>query len=496
MIPMENSKLIGLLRTFDTREIRLLSEFIRSPYYNKNRNVVAFFELVRKHHPSFRSPRLDPEWIHQAIFGRRRFRDVKIRELLSQTLVLAEMFLATENRKKQGGSDVPFLLQELNSRNQDTLFEISDRKKKNVHNGQVQDRFFFLDRYLVTDAVNTFQWKRNDNKKEKLAGSGMFEKALRELTEFYAYEGMRILIRMTILQYGIQYPASRMEEGEKILQLARNLDQPPEIFRFLHLFQRVATKNDDKAYKELKELFLSDVKPRLSRADTLTGFDLLLIYCFSRSAKGSKDLLKDTFLLLKRFTELGLHLENGFIEDAYFINMVIVALKNGEPAWARKYVEEQQHLLPAESRSDVVNYCLGSIAEVEKKSREALHHLGQVRNPGLLVNLNIKAMLIKIYYSRDDMKQVMQTCRGLMKFLGRNNKLSAFQKQLWMTFAGHTHTLARINMGLSKIDMGALVKEIEKGEMIVKGWVLKNAKELQEKSGKQKDTRRVPARRK
>ncbi|HEY6160193.1 MAG TPA: hypothetical protein VI112_03195, partial [Bacteroidia bacterium] len=411
--------------------MRLLSEFIRSPYHNKNKNIISFMSLLEQAHPAFSSSRLDPKKVFREVFGSGKFKDVKVRALLSDTLGLTEEFLAWENRKKQGYSDIPFLLNELNARNQDVLFDIRS-KKTNERN--CQDRSFFLDRFLVSDALIRQKWKQYDNKKEKLAGSGLFENALRQLTEFYAYEGMLILTRMTILQYAIDYPVAMSESAERVLGLTDQIKDLPSVFRFLKLFQRVAGQNDDEAYRELRSKLLSKPDPVLSRAELLMGLDLLSIYCFKRNATGSKDLLKDTFLVLKRYTELNLHLENGFIEEAYFINMVIVALKNGEHQWARNYIHEQEHLLPKESRADVVHYCLGSVADSLKNYKEALLHLNQVQKPGMLIHMNIKCMLIKIYYGKSDMKQVIGTCRTFEKYLSNNSKLSEFQKKIWLNF--------------------------------------------------------------
>jgi len=222
----------------------------------------------------------------------------------------------------------------------------------------------------------------------------LYETSLDHLTEFYAYEGLRMLTQMTILQYAIQYSESDLTYNDKLLNFFESIKNPSEVFSYLKLFQKVATKNDDAAYQELKQLLQNQTNEKLSRQDTLTGFDLLLVYCYSNNARGSKNYIKDTFDLLKRYEELGLHLENGFMEDAQFTNMVIVALKNDESDWARKYIERNEPFLKKENRDNVVNYCIGSIAEKEKNYKEALACLNKVNSPSLLINMNIKAMLI------------------------------------------------------------------------------------------------------
>ncbi|TND09671.1 MAG: hypothetical protein FD123_1028 [Bacteroidetes bacterium] len=478
---MHNSKLADVLRTFSTKEMRLLADFVSSPYHNKNKTIISFFSIMAKDHPSFNSKNLGKKKLFQSLFGKNKFDDVKIRGLLSDTLELAEQFLAFENMKKQGFSSDPFLLHELNTRNLDVLFEI--RSKKMLAPGQdpVQDKWFFLNRFLVSAENSDELWKLNDSKKEKLVGANLFENTLNQLTEFYAYEAMRILTRMTILQYTMEYPDSGLANTDKLLQFFESMENPPGVFSYLKLFQRVATRNDDAAYGDLKDMLLNQTTRILARHEILTGFDLLLVYCYSNNAKGSRNYVKDTFSILQKYQELGLHLENGFMEDAHFINMIIVALKNSEIEWAKKYISANESFLRKENRENIINYCKGSIAEVEKKHKEALTYLNQVSNPPLLINMNIKAMLIKIYYEKGDLNQVMNTCNSFNKFLRNNSKLSVFQKKIWRSFVDSSILLAKIKSGTARIDLAQWIEDVEsKGEMIVKAWVLKKAKELKE----------------
>ena len=45
---MDNSKLINLLRTFSTKELREFKDFVSSPYFNKNQELLLFYNHLRK----------------------------------------------------------------------------------------------------------------------------------------------------------------------------------------------------------------------------------------------------------------------------------------------------------------------------------------------------------------------------------------------------------------------------------------------------------------
>ena len=45
---MEGSKLIALLRTFDSKELRAFAGFVQSPFFNKQEKVIHLFEYLKK----------------------------------------------------------------------------------------------------------------------------------------------------------------------------------------------------------------------------------------------------------------------------------------------------------------------------------------------------------------------------------------------------------------------------------------------------------------
>jgi len=81
---MENSQLIKLLKTFDTKEIKRFSEFISSPYFNKNKNVIKLYEVVIKAYPDFE--KITRENIFFKLFPGKKYNGNTLRVLTHYTL--------------------------------------------------------------------------------------------------------------------------------------------------------------------------------------------------------------------------------------------------------------------------------------------------------------------------------------------------------------------------------------------------------------------------
>ena len=53
--------------------MKKFKDFVISPYYNKNKNVIRLYEVLNKHHPDFESRNFTDESIYTAVFGKGEF---------------------------------------------------------------------------------------------------------------------------------------------------------------------------------------------------------------------------------------------------------------------------------------------------------------------------------------------------------------------------------------------------------------------------------------
>ena len=89
---MQKLKIAVLLEGLTPSELRRLGDFVRSPFYNKNRNLISLYEFFEASIAS------DPEnitkeniWEH--LSADKKYDDSKIRSVLSEFKKLCETFL-------------------------------------------------------------------------------------------------------------------------------------------------------------------------------------------------------------------------------------------------------------------------------------------------------------------------------------------------------------------------------------------------------------------
>ena len=70
---MKGAKLINILKTFSTDEMKMLEKFVASPFHSKGLNCTAYFKQLQKLYPDFNKDKLTDEILYKKLFPRRKF---------------------------------------------------------------------------------------------------------------------------------------------------------------------------------------------------------------------------------------------------------------------------------------------------------------------------------------------------------------------------------------------------------------------------------------
>ena len=89
---MDNYKIIDVLRTLSTKELRRFGELVGSPYFNKNKNVMTLFKILSAYHPGYNNRNLTIENIYKKIFPGAKYDYHKINNVISDLYKLSEKF--------------------------------------------------------------------------------------------------------------------------------------------------------------------------------------------------------------------------------------------------------------------------------------------------------------------------------------------------------------------------------------------------------------------
>ena len=97
---MLKSKLLILLKSLSTRELRNLKDFVTSPYHNKNQYLIRFYNYLYNTAPYFKAELMDWGDAFEHVFESQTFDRKRFYHLESKMVKLVEKFLVQEAFKK------------------------------------------------------------------------------------------------------------------------------------------------------------------------------------------------------------------------------------------------------------------------------------------------------------------------------------------------------------------------------------------------------------
>src|SRR5690606_16709325 len=109
---MISSKAIDILDTFSDEELKEFGQFIRSPFFNTNKNLVRLFDVV-KGALSRDDPAITEEYVYGEIFPGKKYNYGIFKNLLSEMYVQVCEYLAVKRVRQKTGDKNTYLIKEL-----------------------------------------------------------------------------------------------------------------------------------------------------------------------------------------------------------------------------------------------------------------------------------------------------------------------------------------------------------------------------------------------
>lgn len=163
---MESSKLIDLLKTFSTPEIKDFEKFLLSPYFTNGRDLTAYYKFLIKYYPDFNISK--PELVKK-FFKKSNISDTKkdslIRTYNWELLKLGEEFITIDSIKNNKGAFDDFFITTLLRRQLGKRCEQVYDKMAEYQDSIKTDHYAFINKMFFQNncvSVKRLIGKRNE----------------------------------------------------------------------------------------------------------------------------------------------------------------------------------------------------------------------------------------------------------------------------------------------------------------------------------------------
>ena len=474
---MQKNKLIQVIKTLSAEEMRWLSKFVVSPYYNSNQYVVRLFEYLKKLYPAFSEKKLKEELVFAEIFEDEEFDIKRLRVISSRLFAVVEQFLVVENGKEKPLEFQQKLTEEYGKRNLYKYFEKGIHKMANdLQKQPYRDADYFKNRMLL----NRWYYEHpTTNRQEPIAQKALTDcmdclDAYLILSKLELSLGMQSLISVSQKEYSIRLLEEIKEEG------ARSFSDIPVVT--LYLNNLILLQKEDDAFFEKSKAILLNRASELNEIDRRSIFLLLMNYCAKRIRTGKTEFMQTKFDLRRSALEDGCLIQNNKLSINTFWNLTVEGVRLGEVVWIETFLEDYHKYLNETTKEETVSICRALVAFHKKTYQNVIELLYSLNSGVLFFKITQRSLLIRTYFmlfiENDDYENLLfSQLDAFEKFIRRETIISDVEKRRHLNFISLTKKMAAAShsaASLSKLREGIA----SSGNLDIRQWFDKTIDEL------------------
>lgn len=470
---MQSTKLINILRSLQISEIKRFSEFINSPFFNKNANIIRLFDVIKKFYPEFVDTKFTKEFLYNSIFPGEKYKDETIRNYLSDLTELGEEFLSILNIQRDNFTYTRHLLMELNLRELDRHFEKNMKVAiTSLEKRTIKDDTFYYDKFVLESEINLFNEIRGK--------FSLFEHQKQQdfLLKFFIIKLLKIhcyMLNHNIYISDETYNLIYLDELLEHLKKTSYEDLPILEIYYLKLLLYITQSEEN--FKKLKKLFLKNVS-LLGKEEQHNTFVTLTNYCTRKVQEGNRSFYKDNFELRKLMITGDYYLRNR-IDNVMYKNAVKSAMRVKEYDWAEKFTDDFKDKIDLSSRQSAYCYSKALINFHRKNFSKSLEFLSKTGTEDFSNKIEIKNLSLKIYFETNQIEALYSLIDAYRHFLNNNEFEKELHKQRNLNFLKLVQALVKLKENPDDYLIITLKKEIEQTNPIIeKDWLIDKIMEM------------------
>lgn len=470
---MKNSKLILLLETFSTAEWRRFGEFLVSPFFNKRKELIVFFEYLKAISPDFSAKKLDKTVLFQKVFPNKKQDDRTLVHLNNYLLKQAEHFLAISRLEKEAHSTNMLILEELyerqlgkNYRHYLSKAQASSLQEKEKNN------HFYLHQYQLSDIAKRQFLVQNQRRYD-----ATIQLSLDHLDEFYFFNKLKIACEMLEWKniIAVDYQISFIDELIYFLKKKQGKLNP--VLSIYLIAYDLLTKEDSEAD------FLRLMDAIQLHQDNIPDSEKNYFYVFAINFCGQQ-IKKNIKVHYYANHSLDLYLAgveqkilyvNGYLSPWIFKNITKLGFNLKKFDWTAQFIQTYHTHLEKEFQADALHFNMADLYYRKKNYQQAQYHLMQIQYSDIFYNLGAKTMLIKIYFETNEEEALLSMIASFTIYLKRNKKMANNIRQTYLNFTSLIYQILKAKAN----KIAEIQEKIKTTELLTdRQWLLNASKQL------------------
>jgi hypothetical protein len=489
---MQNTKLIQLLQTLTSPELKSFEKFIHSPFHSQKRDVTKYFALIKKHYPKFDSPAFTPEKLFKNLYPGEKYSEERMRANNSFLYKMAKEFLIHSGLNENDFYKDILLLEQYKKRELNSSFEsLSGTMDNGLKSSVYSLDDYFIYRQIYLKKVYNYNLE-NVNVSGIESGIG---KRIEAKTGAFLTGYLRALMEEIVLgfDYGPNLQSPVMEkmklsfDVEKFFSESSEMnDDVRKIKPLYYLYKTLLTltedgKLDEASFEKAKSLFLDNIRG-YSRAEKFLMFEDLLNIYFVNTNYSNRNLIEEEFDLIKlqlkheAFTPS----EDTNLKPMQFRNILYMGLDIKNYEWTEKFIMDYSKYLPRAQRKNILYYSTALLEYRRGNADKALENSVKVKYDNFIFKRDLKVILLRLFFEQGLYEQARYFLDTSKKYTRTTDKLSEQMKELDKNFMSYYGMLLNMKEKPDSEPIGLLMQKLEDEKVISnKAWLIREFEKLQ-----------------
>ena len=439
---MENSQLILLIRSLDKREARELRKWLLSPFHNQREDVVLLFDYLTSANHLLDDKFLEKSKVFRKIFPSEPFDDAKFRQTTHFLLKQVENYLAYQEITSDDRQLPLALARSLRRRKLGKSFVKVVKQLKEVQlEGLRQDTGSLRMHYDLLNEYSTYLNEQSGRTDINLQAT------IQALDTYIIAEKLKQACYVLAHQkvYKINYLHRLLPEIiQEVSQNPELLDLPAiNLYYNVYLTQVSPDKEGEKHFFQLRDIMERQFS-FFSEAERRDIYLMALNYCVEKMNRGVTPFVREAFELYRQGLVSGVLIQNNTLSKTTFLNITAIGLRLKEYDWIADFIPTYTPFLEEQHRDNFSQFCQAKLFFEKQDYKKAMSLLVQFDPDDILINLNAKSMLLKMFYEQDETDALESLLESFNMYLKRK-EIIGYHKQIYSHLVKYTKRLIRIN---------------------------------------------------
>lgn len=428
---MKSTHLVKVLSALDAKELKKFNDWVKSPFFNKNKKVNALCYFVLKYAPNYDDKGFTKEKAYQVVFKSRNYNSIQFNNVISDLLQLLFQYLAYQNFQRTSEFEKICLMNELFAKGlNDSMLKISKRYEKSKAQTPIRNSSHFFDNYLFYKQIDEYQLTqptRDFNESLQLKND--------ELDLFYTATKLKIASDMASRNLVVKgnYECHFLDEVlERIENNFEVYQKYPAVTVYYNVIQTM-TKKDENYYFQLKDLLANNLAI-FPKEELRVLYDYARNYCIRKINQGHSAYYKEILSLYQFLLDKQIIFKNGYLTQWDYKNIVTVGMRLKEYDWTEQFIQKYKAQLPPKEQENAYFYNMAVYHYERKAYKESLLMLHEVRFTDASYHIGAKIIQIKSYYELDESDAFYSLIETFRIYIIRNRKLSDYRKKANLNF--------------------------------------------------------------